>query len=67
MLAIPEPQEEPDTDTEIDHRPKVLNGVQDYVLVRDKEHRSTKALEIYGYEDFPSDALLTISINPSTF
>lgn len=37
-----EPQEDLGCDVQIDHENKVSNGVDDYIFVSDKEHRSTK-------------------------
>lgn len=67
LQAMPEQQEEPRFDTEIDHEPGVLGGAHDHILVCDREHRSTKPSERYGYKDLASYAFLTSSGNPSTF
>ncbi|GAU47849.1 hypothetical protein TSUD_404260 [Trifolium subterraneum] len=44
-----------------------LAGEHDYQLVRDRERRSVKPPERYGYEDLAAYALLTSSGDPSTF
>lgn len=60
-------QEEPCSDTEIDHEPKVSLGVQNYIMVRDKENHSTRPTERYGYENLAAYALFTSLGDPSTF
>lgn len=67
IQEVTKPQEEPDSDTEIHHIPEVLGGVQDYILVRDKENYSTKPSKIYGYEDLRVYELLTSFDDHSTF
>lgn len=51
MEVMLEPQEKLISITEINHQPEVSNGLQDYVLVRDREHRSTKPPQRNGNED----------------
>lgn len=46
--VVSEPQEEPNYNNEIDHRPEVSCGVHDYILVRDREHCSTKPSKYMG-------------------
>lgn len=48
MHVLFEPREEPGYDIEIDQISKVLDGVHDYILVPDINHRSTNPLERYG-------------------
>lgn len=59
MLVVPEQQKKPDYDTEIDHGPKVFDGVNDYILVCDIENHSTKPPERHGYDHLAANALLT--------
>jgi transposase InsO family protein len=44
-----------------------LGGDNDYQLARDREHRSIKPPQRYGFEDLAAYALLTSSGDPSTF
>lgn len=38
MQVMPKPQEKPRVDTKINHKYEVSGGVQDYVLVRDRDN-----------------------------
>lgn len=67
MQLVPEQHEELGSDGEIDHEVKVLGGIQDYILIHDREHRSPKPLERYGYEDLASYELIISVGNCSTF
>lgn len=42
IYVVPEPQKKSGCNTEIDHRSEVSDGVQDYILLRDRKHHSTK-------------------------
>ncbi|KAK2396531.1 hypothetical protein QL285_058180 [Trifolium repens] len=44
-----------------------LGGDNDYQLARDRDHRSIKPPQRYGFEDLAAYALLTSSGDPSTF
>ena len=66
IQLVHEPQAKPGFVTEIDNVPKVSDGVHDYCLVHDKEHRQTKPPERYGYEDLGAYAILTRSRYSST-
>lgn len=50
IKVVAKPQEELDIVIEIDHWPKVSGWVNNYFACH-KEHRSTKLIEIYRYED----------------
>lgn len=67
MYIVPEPQEKSCSSIEINHRPKVSRGVHDYILVCDKEHRSTKQPERRVYESLATYAILNSFGDSSTF
>ncbi|CAJ2663689.1 unnamed protein product [Trifolium pratense] len=71
---IPQVHQQPPETTTTNNDTEVLGGAtedlageNDYQLVRDRERRSVKPPERYGYEDLAAYALLTSSGDPSTF